>query len=78
MNPADGALLKGLRDVQEGCLPAPFEGCRLPRAQKRLVFMCHCSMGHYPRRLNATGWNHYPSLEGSWTVWMLAHYTVHA
>lgn len=26
MNPANGALLKGLWDVQEECLPAPREG----------------------------------------------------
>lgn len=55
MNPANEAWLKGLQDVQEKCLPAPCEGCRLPLAQKRLIFMCYYSMGYYPRRLNATG-----------------------
>lgn len=72
MNPANEAWLKGLQDVQEKCLPAPCEGCRLPLAQKCLMFTCYYSMGYYPRRLNATGWNHYLSLEGSWMVWTLA------
>lgn len=72
MNPANEAWLKGLQDVQEKCLPAPCEGCRLPLAQKCLIFTCYYSMGYYPRRLNATGRNHYLSLEGSWMVWTLA------